>query len=308
MIQPPRDERPARFRGEEDLRIGRSRRTAEARSIFRRLGIRPRGSRGQSRFGQRVERQPRPETRPRAGERRPEAEVADAGRAANARGQCRNRLGLPMPGRGGRRRHRLALVNERPRVPISVLPSGPRSGGPAFRAQAEPSLAGPDNRRGQGGKDGPRLCGRPAPPLITGFGFDGDVVSRHHRSRMSTTGRIKPTHRGSPRGCDVSRAIRRLRSSPWWTCVSGGGGRARPRRSPRWWSGGNRPPARTAEVRPCHPARRAIVRASKRGFRLSPEMLGRQILESPGDALDQGPSGRSLTSCIMCFAAHREEP
>jgi diacylglycerol kinase family enzyme len=30
---------------------------------------------------------------------------------------------------------------------------------------------------------------------MTGFGFDGDIVSRHHQSRTSHSGRVKPTHR-----------------------------------------------------------------------------------------------------------------
>jgi diacylglycerol kinase family enzyme len=30
---------------------------------------------------------------------------------------------------------------------------------------------------------------------MAGFGFDADVVTRHHRSRLSGSGRIRPTHR-----------------------------------------------------------------------------------------------------------------
>ena len=32
---------------------------------------------------------------------------------------------------------------------------------------------------------------------MTGFGFDGDVVSRHHHSRSTASGKIKPTHRAA---------------------------------------------------------------------------------------------------------------
>ena len=32
---------------------------------------------------------------------------------------------------------------------------------------------------------------------MTGFGFDGDVVTRHHRSRTSRSGNVKPTHRAA---------------------------------------------------------------------------------------------------------------
>jgi diacylglycerol kinase family enzyme len=33
--------------------------------------------------------------------------------------------------------------------------------------------------------------------LMAGFGFDGDVVTRHHRSRTTRTGMVKPTHRAA---------------------------------------------------------------------------------------------------------------
>src|SRR5262249_12393446 len=31
--------------------------------------------------------------------------------------------------------------------------------------------------------------------LMAGFGFDADVVTRHHRTRLSRSGRVRPTHR-----------------------------------------------------------------------------------------------------------------
>src|SRR5208337_3738232 len=33
--------------------------------------------------------------------------------------------------------------------------------------------------------------------LMTGFGFDGDIVTRHHRGRTTRSGRVKPTHRAA---------------------------------------------------------------------------------------------------------------
>ena len=31
--------------------------------------------------------------------------------------------------------------------------------------------------------------------LMVGFGFDGDIVSRHHQGRVSDSGSVRPTHR-----------------------------------------------------------------------------------------------------------------
>ena len=92
-----------------------------------------------------------------------------------------------------------ALVNEQPRVPITVLPAGTENlAAQHFGLRRNPACAGPDDRRGPGGPDWTSGCaaGRRF-LLMTGFGFDGDVVTRHHRSRTSASGRVKPTHRAA---------------------------------------------------------------------------------------------------------------
>ena len=97
-----------------------------------------------------------------------------------------------------------ALVNEKPRVPITVLPAGTenlaaqhfglRRNPACWRRRSPP--AGDPHRPGQHGSRRSRVRdGRFI--LMTGFGFDGDIVSRHHRSRTSHSGRVKPTHRAA---------------------------------------------------------------------------------------------------------------
>ena len=92
-----------------------------------------------------------------------------------------------------------ALINEQPKVPITVLPAGTENlAAQHFRIAAKPGLAGPDDRRRPGAPDGPglrggpaihaddrlrlrRRCGDPAPPL----------------SDDSISGKVKPTHRAA---------------------------------------------------------------------------------------------------------------
>lgn len=91
-----------------------------------------------------------------------------------------------------------ALINERPRVPISVLPSGTENlAAQHFGLKRNPhSLA----RTIASGRIAPTDLGCAAGRrfmLMAGFGFDGDVVTRHHRARTSSSGKIKPTHRAA---------------------------------------------------------------------------------------------------------------
>ena len=89
-----------------------------------------------------------------------------------------------------------ALLNERPKVPVTVFPAGTenlvaqqfglrRDANRLARIIAE----GQPRRVDVGAADGRRFL------LMVGFGFDGDVVSRHHRARLSRLGRIRPTNR-----------------------------------------------------------------------------------------------------------------
>lgn len=91
-----------------------------------------------------------------------------------------------------------ALINERPKVPITVLPAGTENlAAQHFGLRRHPQwlartiTAGKVVRSDVGSADNRRFV------LMTGFGFDGDVVTRHHRSRISSTGKIKPTHRAA---------------------------------------------------------------------------------------------------------------
>jgi diacylglycerol kinase (ATP) len=91
-----------------------------------------------------------------------------------------------------------ALINERPSVPIAVLPTGTENlfarhfafgRRPGRLSQA--ILAGRSTPLDVGLIFGRRFS------LMAGFGFDADVVSRHHASRVALNGHAGPTHRGA---------------------------------------------------------------------------------------------------------------
>lgn len=91
-----------------------------------------------------------------------------------------------------------ALVNERPGAPITVLAAGTenlfarhfgmsRDPGHVARTIVEGDVKTID----LGSVDGRRFT------LMAGIGFDADVVSRHHESRVNGSGVPRPTHRGA---------------------------------------------------------------------------------------------------------------
>ncbi len=91
-----------------------------------------------------------------------------------------------------------ALVNEQPKVPVTVLPAGTENlAAQHFElrrntaALARNIAAGQVIRADLGNAAGRRFL------LMTGFGFDGDVVTRHHLGRTTRSGRIKPTNRAA---------------------------------------------------------------------------------------------------------------
>lgn len=89
-----------------------------------------------------------------------------------------------------------ALLNEQPGVPLTVFPAGTEN----LVAQHFGLRKDPDElartiadsrpvRVDVGLAAGRRFL------LMVGFGFDGDIVSRHHQGRVSRTGSVRPTHR-----------------------------------------------------------------------------------------------------------------
>jgi diacylglycerol kinase family enzyme len=89
-----------------------------------------------------------------------------------------------------------ALVNENPTIPITVLPAGTENlVARHFGLRRDPRYlahlvaAGHFRPVDVGNAEGRRFM------LMVGFGFDGDVVTRHHQTRISPTGGIKPTNR-----------------------------------------------------------------------------------------------------------------
>ncbi len=89
-----------------------------------------------------------------------------------------------------------ALLNERPRRPVTVLPAGTENLVARHfglrrdpRTLARTIAAGRSVSVDVGRSDDRRFL------LMAGFGFDADVVTRHHRARMSRSGRVRPTNR-----------------------------------------------------------------------------------------------------------------
>jgi diacylglycerol kinase family enzyme len=89
-----------------------------------------------------------------------------------------------------------ALLNEQPRPPVTVLPAGTENlVARHFGLRRDPRrlaatiAAGRASRVDVGQAAGRRFL------LMAGFGFDADVVTRHHQARVSRSGRVRPTHR-----------------------------------------------------------------------------------------------------------------
>jgi diacylglycerol kinase (ATP) len=91
-----------------------------------------------------------------------------------------------------------ALINERPEVPIAVMPAGTENlfaghfGFARNPARAASRIVeGRSSPLDLGLIDGRRFA------LMAGFGFDADVVSRHHSARVGRSGKVRPTHRAA---------------------------------------------------------------------------------------------------------------
>ncbi len=91
-----------------------------------------------------------------------------------------------------------ALINERPEVPIAVLPAGTENlfarhfGFDRRPEHAAARIAGGTAATMDLGRSGDRRFS-----LMAGFGFDADVVSRHHTARVGRAGVMRPTHRAA---------------------------------------------------------------------------------------------------------------
>jgi len=91
-----------------------------------------------------------------------------------------------------------SLINECPGVPIAVVPAGTENlFARHFGFDRNPKRAAARIAEGQGElmdlgvADGRRFA------LMAGFGFDADVVGRHHAARLGRAGVLRPTHRAA---------------------------------------------------------------------------------------------------------------
>jgi diacylglycerol kinase family enzyme len=91
-----------------------------------------------------------------------------------------------------------ALINERPGVPIAVLPTGTENlFARHFRFDHRPDRLARAIAEGQISSLDLGVAGRRRFSLMVGIGFDADVVTRHHAARLGRTGRARPTHRAA---------------------------------------------------------------------------------------------------------------
>lgn len=119
----------------------------------------------------------------------PQARAAMVERAG-ARGDCRCLVAVGGDGTVS------ALLNERPGLPLTVMPAGTENlVARHFGLRRDPhGLA----RLIAAGRAVPVDVAEAAGRrflLMAGFGFDADVVTRHHRARVSHSGRIRTTSR-----------------------------------------------------------------------------------------------------------------
>jgi diacylglycerol kinase family enzyme len=91
-----------------------------------------------------------------------------------------------------------ALVNERPGVPITVLPAGTENlFARHFGLSRDPKRLAETIAGGRVSHLDLGLTGSRRFTLMAGIGFDADVVARHHLARIGRAGVPRPTHRGA---------------------------------------------------------------------------------------------------------------
>ena len=92
-----------------------------------------------------------------------------------------------------------AVIQERPQVPLAVLPAGTENlfAQHAALGRKPEAIARAIAAHQSRAIDLGQVVGGPRFSLMTGFGFDGDIVSRHHRARVGGLGQIRPTNRAA---------------------------------------------------------------------------------------------------------------
>lgn len=89
-----------------------------------------------------------------------------------------------------------ALVNERPRVPVTVLASGTENlFARHFGMSSEPARVAAMIGEGRTTRIDLGQAPERRFALMAGLGFDADVVTRHHFTRVGRSGKVSPTHR-----------------------------------------------------------------------------------------------------------------
>jgi diacylglycerol kinase (ATP) len=114
--------------------------------------------------------------------------------AASARGPGRCRCLVAVGGDGTV----AALINERPSVPIAVMPAGTENlFARHFGFGRNPGRAATRIVEGRSAPLDLGLINGRRFALMAGFGFDADVVSRHHAARVGRSGQLRTTNRAA---------------------------------------------------------------------------------------------------------------
>jgi diacylglycerol kinase family enzyme len=89
-----------------------------------------------------------------------------------------------------------ALLNERPTTPITVLPAGTENlVARHFGLLPDPGSLAQTIAAGRLAAVDIGQAAHRRFLLMVGFGFDADVVTRHHQGRITRSGSVRPTHR-----------------------------------------------------------------------------------------------------------------
>ncbi len=112
--------------------------------------------------------------------------------AANADSSCRCLVAAGGDGTVA------ALVNERPQVPVTTLPTGTENlFANHFGISRNPERLARTIASGHAQSIDLGLASGRLFTLMAGIGFDADVVSRHHTARLGPEGRLRTTHRAA---------------------------------------------------------------------------------------------------------------